>query len=371
MTKDEALSAKHEGATTVALKLALEALEYNQANWQGKDKAITAIKETLAQPDVDRRSTESKETFDQQEPVVWMYQNKSTHEVRFQKHMRSFVDHGAWYEVPLYSEPLANQEKTSGSPKPAKTEALRLADAMEYDLDWCDEAAAELRRMHDLLGKANALCRIRAEEIERLKAQPEHSPNCALLKIPSKDCDCQDQQEPVAITITGKLGNIYSFTGDYSLKKGDKVYTTPPKAQPEQKYRRGDRLVCLETDEYCVIHIAGTDRQWVKFPDTHIGVYTNEQVDQLFEKLARETDLAEPEQEPAAWVWKDGTVTTDPDRADGTWRPLYITPPQRTWVGLTDEEVFDVWLNEMPAPDKVFYQKLCRSVEAKLKEKNT
>ena len=36
------------------------------------------------------------------------------------------------------------------------------------------------------------------------------------------------QQEPVAITITGKLGNIYSFTGDYSLKKGDKVYTTPP-----------------------------------------------------------------------------------------------------------------------------------------------
>ena len=126
-----------------------------------------------AQPDVDRRSTESKETFDQQEPVVWMYQNKSTHEVRFQKHMRSFVDHGAWYEVPLYSEPLANQEKTSGSPKPAKTEALRLADAMEYDLDWCDEAAAELRRMHDLLGKANALCRIRAEEIERLKAQPE------------------------------------------------------------------------------------------------------------------------------------------------------------------------------------------------------
>ena len=30
------------------------------------------------------------------------------------------------------------------------------------------------------------------------------------------------------ITITGKLGNIYSFTGDYSLRKGDKVYTEPP-----------------------------------------------------------------------------------------------------------------------------------------------
>ena len=117
MTKDEALSAKHEGATTVALKLALEALGHFEKAGLATLKtidAITAIREVLAlsesstkceetshaQPDVDRRSTESKETF--------------------------------------------------------------------------------------------------------------------------------DQQEPVAITITGKLGNIYSFTGDYSLKKGDKVYTTPP-----------------------------------------------------------------------------------------------------------------------------------------------
>lgn len=39
------------------------------------------------------------------EPVVWMYQDKSTHEVRFQKHMRGFVDHGATYETPLYATP--------------------------------------------------------------------------------------------------------------------------------------------------------------------------------------------------------------------------------------------------------------------------
>ena len=64
-------------------------------------------------------------------------------------------------------------------------------------------------------------------------------------------------------------------------------------AQPEQKYHRGDRLICLETEEYCVIHISGTDRQWVKFPDSHIGVYTNEQVAELFELLPKE-----PEQEP-------------------------------------------------------------------------
>jgi len=34
-----------------------------------------------------------------------MYQDKSTHEVRFQKHMRGFVDHGATYETPLYTTP--------------------------------------------------------------------------------------------------------------------------------------------------------------------------------------------------------------------------------------------------------------------------
>ena len=39
------------------------------------------------------------------EPVVWMYQDKCTHEVRFQKHMRGFVDHGATYETPLYTTP--------------------------------------------------------------------------------------------------------------------------------------------------------------------------------------------------------------------------------------------------------------------------
>ena len=29
------------------------------------------------------------------------------------------------------------------------------------------------------------------------------------------------------------------------------------------------------------------------------------------------------ELEPVAWVYKDNTVTTDPDRADGTWTKLY------------------------------------------------
>jgi hypothetical protein len=51
-------------------------------------------------------------------------------------------------------------------------------------------------------------------------------------------------------------------------------------------------------------------------------------------------------------------------------RDLVYQAMPRTWVGLTDEEIFDVWLSETPAPDKVFYQKLCRSIEVKLRSKN-
>ena len=99
MTKDE------------ALKLALEALKYplNQSHENFNvdmaellaHRAITAIEEALAQPE--------------QEPVVWMYQDKSTHKVWIQKHMRDFVDHGQTYETPLYTtppqrKPLTDQE---------------------------------------------------------------------------------------------------------------------------------------------------------------------------------------------------------------------------------------------------------------------
>jgi len=48
-------------------------------------------------------------------------------------------------------------------------------------------------------------------------------------------------------------------------------------------------------------------------------------------------------------------------------RRLYITPPQRTWVGLTDEEIAEALGDEI---DSVYMTDF-RRVEAKLKEKNT
>ena len=88
------------------------------------------------------------------------------------------------------------------------------------------------------------------------------------------------------------------------------------------------------------------------------------------ENAIREALAEQPaqQQEPVAWMWKDGTVTTDPDRADGTWTSLYTSPPaSEPWVGLTDEEVDECyyWKDRLWTTDE-----LVRHVEAKLREKN-
>ena len=94
--------------------------------------------------------------------------------------------------------------------------------------------------------------------------------------------------------------------------------------------------------------------------------------------------LAQPEQEPVAWqlVFDDGhtEITTRPvanwkrlmwESAGKRWDtvPLYTTPPQRTWVGLTEEEINEVLgadIRDEPSGELRFI----RAIEAKLKEKN-
>ena len=202
--------------------------------------------------------------------------------------------------------------------------------------------------------------------------------------------------------------------------EGKPVYV----AQQEQKYRRGDRLICLETEEYCVIHISGTDRQWIKFPDSHIGVYTNEQVAELFELLPKEQPQPEQnlncksvqarlatawgyvkaqpqqetkeyvagfndglvgaselrtlgekiaQQEPIAWMYPDDLKRFETSEAyaeaysiemvspiQGETVPLYISPPQRK--PLTDEEMFKIWLT-VPAETEDRFA-FARAIEA-------
>lgn len=69
-------------------------------------------------------------------------------------------------------------------------------------------------------------------------------------------------------------------------------------------------------------------------------------------------------QEPVAWVWKDmrgqDIVSLFEPRFNSV--PLYTAPPQREWVGLTEEEI-DKWTPEIDA--------VIRAVEQLLKDKNS
>jgi hypothetical protein len=80
--------------------------------------------------------------------------------------------------------------------------------------------------------------------------------------------------------------------------------------------------------------------------------------------------LVKPEQEPVAWM-RDDSVSADtiwgkygPKKVFDSDMPLYTTPPQRTWVGLTNEDEID-WEDGGNLKD------LVKAIEAKLKEKNT
>ena len=48
--------------------------------------------------------------------------------------------------------------------------------------------------------------------------------------------------------------------------------------------------------------------------------------------------------------------------------PLYTAPPQRTWVGLTDEDKESFWTADQMSPKE--WDELYAAVEAKLKQKN-
>ena len=91
--------------------------------------------------------------------------------------------------------------------------------------------------------------------------------------------------------------------------------------------------------------------------------------------------MIDHKQEPVAWMvyTQDGQsvyVTDNPTdiQEDQRALSLYTTPPQRTWVGLTDEEIkaFDAWHDNRE--EEIGWcnpSEIVAYIEAKLKEKNT
>ena len=114
-------------------------------------------------------------------------------------------------------------------------------------------------------------------------------------------------------------------------------------------------------------------------------------VAKLAQKVIKEA-LAEPEQEPVAWNVVDPTgkiVATEMNSVRGWariegykptvegllgfheqgWRVVPTTPPQRTWVGLTDEDKVSFWKADQMTQKE--WDELFVAIEAKLKAKNT
>ena len=109
-----------------------------------------------------------------------------------------------------------------------------------------------------------------------------------------------------------------------------------------------------------------------------VGSSSYNKMYQNLEKYFEEKD------EPVAWGFENTAITggnrwmmlreeipANDQYGGDLWTPLYTTPPQRTWVGLTDEEKQE-WIDAMPYdPQPRHCTILVNIIEAKLKEKNT
>lgn len=78
--------------------------------------------------------------------------------------------------------------------------------------------------------------------------------------------------------------------------------------------------------------------------------------------------LAQPEQEPVAWVDEFGNVfplgaQRGPKHLNEPMKPLYTTPPRREWVGLTDEQIVEIYTN-WESKKGTSWADLMRAVEA-------
>jgi len=87
----------------------------------------------------------------------------------------------------------------------------------------------------------------------------------------------------------------------------------------------------------------------------------------------------ETKDEPVAWMCADESLINKgyarfSHVCMGEWKiPVYTTPPQRTWVGLTDEDCDEVerWVEfKEEGSGRIPTPKLIQYIQAKLKEKN-
>ncbi|CAB4175882.1 hypothetical protein UFOVP996_64 [uncultured Caudovirales phage] len=177
-------------------------------------------------------------------------------------------------------------------------------------------------------------------------------------------------------------------SSESQIKKGEKAYQqhraaiTAIKealAQPEQpKVRTGDCLlvgVCASEGH----KIQVKQEPWRESAsDYERGVIDGRQMQAQSSVDKAVNRMAQPEQEPVAYLsnkrqrlnieLKPQTFVEIPTVTD--WEmPLYMKPPQRTWVGLTEQEQGAI-MEDLNTHGTNLYP-FAQAIEAKLKDKNT
>ena len=186
------------------------------------------------------------------------------------------------------------------------------------------------------------------------------------------------------------------------------LYTTPPQQQAEMRMPKvGDKVICLEDESLGTVKsLTAGGSPDITFDDGSRGTYMLREFAELFGYVAPPQQQAEPtpwrdmvvvslvregvnkhrareladhfaaqqQAEPVAYIHRQFNhyevserPLLDDEKARGwTEEPLYATPPQRPWVGLTDDEIETIYA-ECNVWDKFEYE---RMLEAKLKERN-
>jgi hypothetical protein len=138
---------------------------------------------------------------------------------------------------------------------------------------------------------------------------------------------------------------------------------------PQRRYQTGEHMSDSYDDYECKIQLA--EHAWEK----RVVKTEHDRAVELGKAYERGWNAALAQQEPVAWITNGGKgelwwhrsskfdeegnlIGPNPDDI-----PLYTAPPKREWVGLTDDEMEALFLNE----DGV---RFARYIEAKLREKN-
>jgi hypothetical protein len=125
------------------------------------------------------------------------------------------------------------------------------------------------------------------------------------------------------------------------------------------KFRRGDILRCIETEELCTVWATSTSgKTLVTWGGNDFTEYTAEQIGELFwlEPESSDVEIAAEQSDNYASFLAGVRFA----------RVTLFAPPTREWVGLTDEEIWDVFVKY----DSLQYAAFARAIEQKIKEKN-